>query len=419
MSTPPETRRRIDTGPNIGDGLTRAVAGLRDPIRRTTSVLTWITRAAWLVLALGVIAWVVGARGGWVELVVLGAGLLAVLVGCVFFAIGRHPYAVNLRLREGRVVVGERAMGGIDVRNVGTSHVLPARLELPVGPVTAKFALPGLDPGAEHDELFAIPTERRGVLLVGPVRSVRGDPFGLIRRAVQWTEPEDLYVHPRTIRLGSSSAGFLHDLEGQVSREVTNADLSFHALREYVPGDDRRYVHWRSSARVGELMVRQFEETRRTHLVTALSVNDRDYGDPDEFELAISAVGSLGLHTLGTESELTALTQRREIITLGPRPLLDDLTRLESRKMSEGVVELARAVTRDAVRATVAIIACGSTVTPRQIRAAGAVLPAGVRALAIQCRIGAEVRAHRLGAVTVLELGTLEDLPRGFRRLRA
>src|SRR5699024_11596085 len=118
MRTPSQTRRRITTGPTIGDGLTQAVAGLRDPIRRTTSVLTWITRAAWLVLALGVIAWVVVARGGWVELVVLGAGLLAVLVGCVFFAVGRHPYAVNLRLREGRAVVGERATGGSDVRNV-------------------------------------------------------------------------------------------------------------------------------------------------------------------------------------------------------------------------------------------------------------------------------------------------------------
>lgn len=418
MSTPTESRRRINTGPTVGDGLTRAVAGLRAPFRRTTSVLSWITRAAWIVLAIGAVAWVVGAQGGWVELVVLGCGFVAVLLGCAFFAIGRHPYAINLRLREGRVVVGERAMGGIDVRNIGTSHVLPARIELPVGPVTAKFALPGLDPGAEHDELFAIPTDRRGVLPVGPVRSVRGDPLGLIRRAVQWTEPEELYVHPRTIRLGSASAGYLHDLEGQVSRDVTNADLSFHALREYVPGDDRRYVHWRSSARVGTLMVRQFEETRRTHLVTALSVNERDYDDPEEFELAISAVGSLGLHTLGTESELSALTQRRAIVTLGPRPLLDDLTRLESRRMNDGVVDLARSVTRDALRATVAILACGSTVTPHQIRAAGAVLPAGVRALAIQCRIGADVSARRLGAVTVLELGKLEDLPRGFRRLK-
>src|SRR5699024_11941780 len=88
-------------------------------------------------------------------------------------------------------------------------------------------ALPGLDPGAEHDELFAIPTERRGVLVVGPVRSVRGDPFGLIRRAVQWTEPEDLYVHPRTIRLGSASAGFLHDLEGRSEEHTSELQSRF------------------------------------------------------------------------------------------------------------------------------------------------------------------------------------------------
>src|SRR5699024_2858617 len=250
--------------------------------------------------------------------------------------------------------------------------------------------------GGEHDELFTIPTERRGVLVVGPVRSVRGDPFGLIRRAVEWTEPEELYVHPRTIRLGSESAGFLHDLEGRASTDITNADLSFHALREYVPGDDRRYVHWRSSARVGQLMVRQFEETRRTHLVTALSTNPRDYDEPDEFELAISAVGSLGLHTIESESGLTAMTGRRSISPLGPRPLLDDMTRLETQRQRGSVVDLARAVTRDALRATIVIMVCGSAVSPHQIRGAGAVLPAGVRALAIQCRIGAEVRAHRL-----------------------
>ena len=418
MSTPTETRRSHTTASATGT-ITRAVAGLRDPLRRTTSVLSWISRAAWILLVIAVASWIAGVQLGWLELVVLGVGMVAVLVASAFFAIGRHPYAITLRLREGRVVVGDRAMGAIDVRNTGSVPVLPARLELPVGPVTARFALPALSPGGEHDELFAIPTDRRGVLVVGPVRSVRGDPFGLIRRAVQWTEPEDLYVHPRTTRLGSASAGFLHDLEGRVSREITNADLSFHALREYVPGDDRRYVHWRSSARVGELMVRQFEETRRTHLVTALSVNERDYAEEDEFELAISAVGSLGLHTLGTEAELSALTQQRAINVRSARALLDDLTRLDSTRMPAGVVDLARTVTKDAMRATIAIVVCGSAVSAHQIRAAGAVLPSGVRALAIQCRMGAEMRAHRLGAVTVLELGRLEDLPRGFRRLKA
>jgi len=398
--------------------ITQAVTRLRAPFRRNTSPLSWVSRPAWITLFLAVAAWVVGHILGWLELVVLGAGFLAILVVSSFFAIGRHPYEFSLRLREGRVVVGERAMGGIDVRNAGATGSLHARMELPVGPVTARFALPALPPGGEHDELFTIPTERRGVLVVGPVRSVRGDPFGLIRRAVEWTEPEELYVHPRTIRLGSDSAGFLHDLEGRASKDITNADLSFHALREYVPGDDRRYVHWRSSARVGQLMVRQFEETRRTHLVTALSTNPRDYDEPDEFELAISAVGSLGLHTIESESELSAMTSQRAISTLGPRPLLDDLTRLEMQRQRGSVVDLARVVTRDALRATIAIIVCGSAVSPHQIRAAGAVLPAGVRALAIQCRIGADVRAHRLGAVTVLELGSLQDLPRGFRRLR-
>ena len=201
MSTPTETRHRHTT-PTATTAITRAVAGLRDPLRRTTSVLSWITRAAWVVLAIGVVSWIAGAQLGWLELVVLGVGMLAVLVASAFFAIGRHPYAITLRLREGRVVVGDRAMGGIDVRNTGSVPVLPARLELPVGPVTARFALPALSPGGEHDELFAIPTDRRGVLVVGPVRSVRGDPFGLIRRAVQWTDPARLGLRRLPARPG-------------------------------------------------------------------------------------------------------------------------------------------------------------------------------------------------------------------------
>ena len=326
---------------------------------------------------------------------------------------------MRLRLREGRVVVGERAMGAIEVRNASQRAVLPARIEMPVGTGRASFALPTLAAGAEHDELFAIPTERRGVITVGPVSSVRGDPLGLIRRAVLWTEPEDLYVHPRTIKLGGSAAGFLHDLEGRETREITNADLSFHALREYVPGDDRRYVHWRSSARTGTLMVRQFEETRRSHLVLALSAQERDYGDPEEMELAISALGSLGLHAIASESDLTAMTSHEVLQHRTRRQLLDGLTRVEAVRTPVGVVELARTITRDVQRATVAVLAFGSAVSAHQIRAAGAVLPAGVRALAIQASTveGVELGARQLGNVTVLTLPSLEELPRGFRKV--
>jgi uncharacterized protein (DUF58 family) len=406
---------RTDTGST----LSRAVTSLVDGVKRSSTAISWVSRAGWVVLATGVVALVVGQRFAWLEVIVLAGAMLTLVVGAAAFAIGRHPYRVTLRLREGRVVVGERAMGAIEVANVSHRTVLPARIEMPVGATRASFALPTLSAGAEHDELFAIPTERRGVITVGPVSSVRGDPLGLIRRAVVWTDPQDLYVHPRTISMGGSAAGFLHDLEGRETREITNADLSFHALREYVPGDDRRYVHWRSSARTGTLMVRQFEETRRSHLVLALSVQERDYAQPDEMELAISAVGSLGLHALGSEADLTAMTSVEVLQHRTRRQLLDELTRIEEVRTPTTIVDLGRTISRDVQRATVAVLAFGSAVTPHQIRAAGAVLPVGVRALAIRADLSADatLSAQRLGNVTVLTLPSLEELPRGFRRL--
>ena len=55
------------------------------------------------------------------------------------------------------------------------------------------------------------------------------------------------------------------------------SDLAFHALREYQPGDDRRYIHWRSSAKAGRLLVRQFLDTRRSHVTVLVDTDPRSY----------------------------------------------------------------------------------------------------------------------------------------------
>ena len=57
------------------------------------------------------------------------------------------------------------------------------------------------------------------------------------------------------------------------------SDLAFHALREYVPGDDLRHVHWRSSARAGELLVRQYHDTRRNHATVVVDADPAAYPD--------------------------------------------------------------------------------------------------------------------------------------------
>ncbi|ACQ80017.1 protein of unknown function DUF58 [Beutenbergia cavernae DSM 12333] len=423
-TSPPAASQEAAAQPHAGTTTRAALfattaATLVAGVRRVSGALHWVSRAAWVTLGVVVAAAIAGSVLGWVELVAIAAGLGAVLVAAIAFTIGRHPYAVSLRLRDHRVVVGERAMGGIHVVNVGEHRVLPARIELPVGAGRAGFALPALPAGGEHEELFAIPTQRRSVIQVGPVRSVRGDPLGLLRRTVTWTEPQELYVHPRTIRLSSSSAGYVHDLEGRESRDLTSADLSFHALREYTPGDDRRTVHWRSSARTGTLMVRQFVETRRSHLVLLLSRNRRDYASDAaeaEFELAISSVGSFGLQAVRDERDLSALTTHEALRAGTADQLLDELTRLELGSGTASLVDGAREVSRDFPRASIVVMACGSGVTPHQLRAAASVLPSGAQVLAIRAHSGGETLVRRVSGLAVLEIGSLTELPRAHRK---
>uniref|UniRef100_UPI00262E8B9F DUF58 domain-containing protein n=1 Tax=uncultured Georgenia sp. TaxID=378209 RepID=UPI00262E8B9F len=209
---------------------------------------------------------------------------------------------------------------------------------------------------------------------------------------------------------------FIHDLEGRPTRDITSADLSFHALREYVPGDDRRHVHWRTSARTGTLMVRQFEETRRSHLVVAMSRNARDYGEEEEFEVAVSTLGSLALAAMREDKDLTTLTTHETLRAVTPGQYLDSLTRLELGDGPSGVVSMAHQVSRDVERASLVVLVCGSTVTPGDLRAAGAVLPIDARAFAVQVVTGARTAVHSVGVVTVLTIGELAELRRGFRR---
>ena len=184
--------------------------------------------------------------------------LLSVTLVCaIVFVLGRFKYDVVLDLAQARVTVGDRAVGRLDVRNASSRALLPSVMELPVGTGTAAFPVPRLRGGGTHEEIFTIPTRRRSVITVGPVKSVRADPLGLLRREMTWTDEQEVFVHPRVKNLTGSSTGFLKDLEGRVTNDITNSDVNFHALRDYVAGDDRRHIHWKTTARTGQLMVQR------------------------------------------------------------------------------------------------------------------------------------------------------------------
>ncbi len=374
-------------------------------------VLSVVRPLGWAVIAGTVLAWILSATLGWEELRTVAWCGTALILICAGFLFGRTEYRASLEMAQRRIVVGERAFGRIGLANPSRRAILPARVLLPVGAGSASFAVPRLAAEAVHEDLFTVPTSRRAVLTVGPLSALRGDPLGLFERVHTWTDPIDLYVHPKTVVLDGATAGYMRDIEGLPTRDLSSDDVSFHAMREYVPGDDMRHIHWRSTARTGTVMVRQFEETRRSHTVVALTRNSGDYASPDEFELAVSVAGSLGLQALRDARNLTVLVQGSIVTAATSKQFLDTLSGIaHSRPRQGGVVELAAEVGRSAKTASVVALVCGSSVTAQQMRDASRHLPFEARSIAVVCAPGTAPSLRVLGDMSVLTIGELSDL---------
>ncbi len=401
----------------FADGVRVVVRPFSPVMARLAPVFGIASAFGWTLIVLTAASWATGLLMGWDELTVAASVTSVTLIAAALFIFGRSAYKIDLDLASTRIVVGQRAVGRIEVRNTSSRSLLPARIELPVGSTFAAFRLPVLTPDAIHEDLFTIPTNRRAVLTVGPVRSVRDDPFGLLRRQVVWTEPAPLYVHPRTVNLDGSSSGFLRDIEGLPTKDLSPSDVSFHALREYTPGDDPRNIHWKTTARTGTIMIRQFEETRRSHLALALSTSLGDYSDPDEFELAVAACGSLALQALKEEKQLTVLIHGEKLHSDTSRRLLDELSGVERAENRNSIVNLALTAARDVPDASVVVLIFGGDVAPAEMRQAANKLPLGASVIALVCLPGAALSRKAIGDLVVLTIGSIDSLPLAMRRV--
>nr|NLI48896.1 DUF58 domain-containing protein [Propionibacterium sp.] len=387
-------------------------------VRRTAGpYAAMISPLGWIVLGAAVVLGAAGWRWGWVEFRTLAVLLALVAVAAVAFTLGRWEYAAALSLGTKRVRIGDVALGGVEVRNDSGRAAASTVLELPVGRNVAPFRVPRLAPGDTHEQVFQVPARRRGVITIGPVRGVRTDPLGLLHRQRTWTEPVELFVHPDTVLLDTRAVGFLKDVEGVATQNLSSSDVSFHALRDYVPGDDRRSIHWRTTARVGRLMVRQFEETIGSHLLLVLSLNPADYADEADFELAVSALGSLGQAALREERRLSVHTSDGPLDFPSGPGLLDALCRLEPRPGSASLRDLAAQATARVPEASVVVLIVGGAVEPASLRAAQLALPPEPTVFAVRCGRGLTAARRKAAGLLVLDVASLTDLQRGLRTL--
>jgi uncharacterized protein (DUF58 family) len=311
------------------------------------------TRSGLTARGIGLIAGAVallgaGFRYGYPDLALLGAAAALAVLVAVVFAFWRPRLGVTRVADPDRVGRGEPANVTLTISN--TSRMRAATLVATDRCGTATVEVPLLRLRAGHDtvESYPVPTHRRGLVPIGPLHVVRRDPLGLITLARAYGETTVVRVHPKVHPLRATPAGLTRSLDGNADK-IPHGTITFDTLREYVPGDEMRRVHWRSSAKVGELMVREQLDTAEPTIVVLL--DDRAAAHQgDSFEDACEAAASIvvaavredlpvSLHLVGagvSGPHLDVLTEA----ALGAGDLTATLRRLRAQKIGDTLIFL-------------------------------------------------------------------------------
>ncbi len=254
--------------------------------------------------AAGVTAIVCAVLLGQPALTRVGVLLVALPLITAFF-VGRSRYRLALvRTVQPQIVpAGQPARVRLTMTNEGRTPSGALLLEDQVPYVLGsrpRFVLEGIARGWRRHITYQVRSDIRGQFQIGPMSVRVSDPFGLVElgRAFRTTVP--LTVTPRTVPLPTIPLGGGWTGSGDNRpRAFATGSAEDVTVREYRHGDDLRRVHWRSSARIGELMVRREEQpwqSRATVFLDNRVVSHRGHGIASSLEAAVSAAASVAVH---------------------------------------------------------------------------------------------------------------------------
>jgi len=276
-------------------------------------------------------------------------------------------------LEPERVTVGDRAVAVMRVTNPKRTPISSRTIEEHIGSRPVRLDIPPLGPGRATEAVYPLPTQRRGVVPIGPALIVKSDLLNLMRREIAQTDVQTLWVHPRVAALGPLPVGFAKDLEGPTSDASPSGDVAFHALREYELGDDHRHIHWMSSARTGQLMVRHYVDNRRPNITVVVDTEIESYRSERQFDLAIEVAASLGVSSL-LHGQPVAVWLDRDVVVGQNRPagrndILDRLTLAEGATGTD-VADAALHALRAEAGTSALVVVTGNVPTDRFLRMA-------------------------------------------------
>lgn len=286
----------------------------------------------------------------------LRVGLLLICLPVVTAAIAnRSRYLLSCArdIAPPRVEVGQPAHVTLRLENPGRLPTGLMLLEDSVPYVLGsrpRFVLDQLRPRWHRTVTYSLASEVRGRYSIGPLTVRLSDPFGFVEINRAFTSRQSLVVTPAVTALP------VIRLSGDWSGAGENRPRAFAAagtedvmVREYRRGDDLRRIHWRSTARSDELMVRREEQphqSRATILLDTRETAHRGTGPASSFEYAVSATASIGAHLAGQQFTVRLISDGNEGADVswhdrgisGPaevRLLLDALAVVQTRSITE------------------------------------------------------------------------------------
>jgi uncharacterized protein (DUF58 family) len=255
-------------------------------------------------IAAGITAIVCAIVMGQPALSRVGVLVLALpLVTAAFIGRSRYRLALVRTVTPQLVTAGQPARVNLSLTNEGRtpSGVLLLEDHVPyVLGTRPRFVLEGIGHGWRRHVTYQVRSDVRGRFEIGPMTVRVNDPFGLVELGRAFRTSVPLTVTPRTVPLSNIPLGGAWTGSGDNRpRAFAMGSAEDVTVREYRRGDDLRRVHWRSSARVGELMVRREEQpwqSRATLFLDNRSRSHRGQGIASSIEAAVSAAASIAVH---------------------------------------------------------------------------------------------------------------------------
>ncbi|WP_433205820.1 DUF58 domain-containing protein [Dactylosporangium sp. CS-047395] len=247
-----------------------------------------LTRRGWTVLAAGIVLYGLGELLGHPVLRALAAVAVAVVLVSAVLGARRLPLRVERSLERGRVMRGQPVPVRLTVTNSGRWWT-PRFDGVDGGPVT----VPALRPRRSATVAYTVTPQRRGELRLGPLRVAQRDPLGLTDRQRDTGGVTSLWVYPRVHQAAPLGAGHRRGvLPGGAGGGSLRGAQELRALREYVPGDELRHVHWKATAATGGLMVRDLFDPPASDLLVVLDTRPEALS-ADAFEEAVDFAASI------------------------------------------------------------------------------------------------------------------------------